>query len=157
MYNRLTFNTRKQRQRRTGASAVEAVLVAPLLVLILLGAIDIGQYVHVAQTVSNASRETARFAARHTTDRVSEVENYACDYLHNAFPRLSRKEIEDAVEVSVGNVANNSDVYEFLEAVPSGGTMPVTVEFNFQTVRWLKNIDYWDLEQGGVTTVIRRE
>ncbi len=48
-----------KRQRRSGAAAVEFALVAPLLVLITFGSIDIGGLLQVSQLVSNASREGA--------------------------------------------------------------------------------------------------
>jgi Flp pilus assembly protein TadG len=157
MKTRRDNRKRCARISRRGATAVEAVLVAPLLILILLGAIDIGQYVHVAQTVSNASRESARFASRHGTETVSSVREYTYEYLQNAFPRLSDKEIEDAVEVSVREPTLKQSIAEDLDPIESGDALAVTVQFDFQAVRWLRNIDYWNLNQRGVTTVVRRD
>jgi len=55
----MTRLRRLVRQER-GASAVEFALVAPLLVLLLLGLIDWGYYFFAAQVVTNAAREGAR-------------------------------------------------------------------------------------------------
>jgi Flp pilus assembly protein TadG len=63
----MTMTNRKPRALksllRNGIAAVECAIVAPLLVLLLLGAIDLGQYVNVYQKVSDASRAGARIAA----------------------------------------------------------------------------------------------
>ena len=45
---------------RSGVAAVECALAAPVLMLLVLGAIDIGQYANVHQKVSDASREGVR-------------------------------------------------------------------------------------------------
>ena len=131
--------------------------MAPLLVIILLGAIDIGQYVHVAQTISNASRETARFACKHDTETIASVEEHAIDYLQNAFPRLSEKEIVNALVVAVSDPVNSDSAVTSMEAIESGDSIAVTVHFDFAAVRWLRNVDYWDLDQSGVTTIMRRD
>jgi Flp pilus assembly protein TadG len=142
---------------RRGASAVEAVLVAPLLLVVLLGAIDIGQYVNVAQNISNASRETARFASRSSTSTVAAVEAYAEEYLANAFPSLTTDQVQQAVTVTVYDVSTGVAISNYLTAIPSGGPMSVDLDFDFATVRWLKNIDYWNFEHNGTTTFVRRE
>ena len=48
---------------------VEFAVVAPLLFALLMGAIDVGQYVNVGQTVSDASREGAHVALQSRVDR----------------------------------------------------------------------------------------
>ena len=70
------FNTHEQQTlcRRKGVATVELALTVPILLILLLGAIDTGQYANVYQTVSNASREGARVAARGGTFNVSAVE-----------------------------------------------------------------------------------
>lgn len=148
---------RKRALSRHGASAVEAVMVAPVLVIVLLGAIDIGQYVNVAQTVSNASRESARFACRHDTTTVSAVKSHVTAYLANAFPSLTVQEIQAATVVTITDVAEDDVINADLTTIESGAAMSILVDFDFAAVRWLKNIDYWDIDQKGATTVVRRE
>lgn len=53
--------TRARRPR--GAALIEFVLVAPLFLMLLLGAIDWGWYFVVRQTVVNATRQGARTAS----------------------------------------------------------------------------------------------
>lgn len=47
-------------RRRRGAAALEFALVLPLLLVLVLGAIDWGYYFFVEQVVVNAAREGAR-------------------------------------------------------------------------------------------------
>ncbi|QDV83381.1 TadE/TadG family type IV pilus assembly protein [Planctomycetes bacterium TBK1r] len=51
------------RRRRKGAAAVEFALVAPFLILLVLGIIEFGRGMMVQQLLTNASREGAREAA----------------------------------------------------------------------------------------------
>ena len=53
--------------RRSGVAAVECALVAPLLVLVVLSAIDVGQFINVSQVVDNGAREGVRKAIRDTS------------------------------------------------------------------------------------------
>ena len=48
-----------QRRDRGGSAAVECAIVAPLLTLLVLGTIDVGQYANVYQKVSDASARGA--------------------------------------------------------------------------------------------------
>ena len=51
-----------RRKNRKGISTVEFAIVSPVMMLLLLGAIDAGQLVNVWHKVDNASREGARMA-----------------------------------------------------------------------------------------------
>ena len=51
---------RRRRDRQRGAAAVEFALVLPILLLLVLGAIDWGWYFFIDQMVTNAAREGAR-------------------------------------------------------------------------------------------------
>ena len=50
----------KRRHRQRGAALVEFALVLPLLLVMVLGAIDWGWYFFIDQLVTNAAREGAR-------------------------------------------------------------------------------------------------
>ena len=49
---------------RTAAAAIEMALVIPLLSILMLGAVDVGNYFHSEHVVDKAVRDAARFAAR---------------------------------------------------------------------------------------------
>jgi Flp pilus assembly protein TadG len=69
-----------------GNALVEFVLVLPLLLLILLGAIDWGFYFMVRETVINATREGARVGSVATSgeDPVALATTAVENYLQNA-------------------------------------------------------------------------
>src|SRR5689334_15637197 len=70
-------------RRAQGAAAVEMALVLPLLMLLVLGALDWGYYFFVAQIVTNAAREGARAGTLHETaaEGVSDANTTAAAYL----------------------------------------------------------------------------
>jgi Flp pilus assembly protein TadG len=54
-------------RRRAGGLVVEAALVLPLVLLFLIGTMEYGRYLMTVQLFSNAAREGAEYAAKHTT------------------------------------------------------------------------------------------
>lgn len=50
-----------------GVSAVEFALIAPVLILLLVGILDLGRAVNAYVTVSNAAREGTHYLALHAT------------------------------------------------------------------------------------------
>jgi Flp pilus assembly protein TadG len=56
-----------------GATAVEFALVVPVLMLLLVGAFDLSRAVNAYVTVSNASREGARYAVLHPTASPDDI------------------------------------------------------------------------------------
>src|SRR5688572_6229296 len=50
-------------RRKWGQSLMEFALVAPFILLVIFGIIDLGRLMHAQATVSNAARQGARFAA----------------------------------------------------------------------------------------------
>jgi Flp pilus assembly protein TadG len=55
-------------RNRSGAAAVEMALVAPLLIAIMFGAMELGYYFYSEHVVVKAVRDGARFASRQTFD-----------------------------------------------------------------------------------------
>lgn len=130
--------------------------MTPLLVLIILGAIDVGQFINVGQTVSNASREGARRASRDTVLNVSEVESSVKTYLENAFPGVSAGQIDGATTVTVWD-STGTVLTGDLTAVPSGASVWVKVDFQYSAVRWTYGFSAVNNQTLSTTTVMRRE
>lgn len=66
-----------ERQSERGAVLVEFAIVAPLLVLLLLGIADMGQLIHAHQVVQNAAREGAHFASLPANNPLSQTASVA--------------------------------------------------------------------------------
>lgn len=79
MFIRLRQLLRRGRGQE-GAAAVEFAIVLPVLLLLTLGALDLGHMYFMDHLITNASREGARYAAKYTgTDAVptsAQVSNY---------------------------------------------------------------------------------
>ena len=142
---------------RKGAAAVECAIVAPLLTLLVLGAVDLGQYANVQQTVSDASREGARVAARYDTVLVSQVEAAVRDYLEEAFPGKSDTTIAAMTQVTVtksnGGAISGGD----LTTSGSGAEVEVTVSVSYDDLRWVHGFPGINGQQVVSRTVMRRE
>lgn len=52
----------RHRDSEKGASLVEAAFVVPIVLLLLFGMFEFGRFIVVTSTVTNASREAARYA-----------------------------------------------------------------------------------------------
>jgi Flp pilus assembly protein TadG len=57
---------------RSGAAAAEMAMVAPLLMFLMLGAMELGHYFYSQHVVVKAVRDGARYASRH------DFSNYTC-------------------------------------------------------------------------------
>lgn len=57
---------------RSGAAAAEMAMVAPLLMILMLGAMELGHYFYSQHVVVKAVRDGARYASRH------DFSNYTC-------------------------------------------------------------------------------
>ena len=143
------------RRQRKGASVVELAVTSPLLLLLLLGTIDGGQYVNSFQTISNASREGARVAARATTSTATEIENSVMDYLSGAFSRVPPATLNAAITIEVSDAEGVPLVN--LGGVPTGAAVQVSVSLQFDAVRAIPGLDELDDRTIEVSTIMRRE
>lgn len=137
---------------RRGTACVELAVLSVLLVLILLGIIDVGQYVNLGQTVSNASREGARIAARQTTVNVSKVETAVLNYLTNLHPNLPTSAVQVSVANAGGPIAGGN-----ITATATGSPISVQVAVQFDQARWIKGLPLLSGLIVTNTTVTRRE
>ncbi len=149
---------------------MEAAVMLPFLIIVTFGAIDISQYINSGQMISNASREGARVAARNDTKTVAEVKEAVMAYLSDVMPQLDDQEWAEAVQISVQTVnisyEDNDDGSESrvvgygtipggdMTTIDSGDAISITVDFDFDVVRWLKGPVY---AQHSIRTVCRRE
>ena len=65
MFIRLRQLLRRGRGQE-GSAAVEFAIILPVMLLLLLGALDMGHMYYMDHLITNASREGARYAAKYT-------------------------------------------------------------------------------------------
>jgi Flp pilus assembly protein TadG len=140
-----------------GTAAVECAIVLPLLTLLVLGAVDVGQYGNVYQKVSDASRAGARVAARHDTAAISSVESAVRNYLQEVSPGTSGTTLASAVQVTVTNGNGNSVPAGNLSQIASGSQLSVRVRLQYDPVRWINGFKGLDGAEITSTTLMRRE
>ena len=75
-----------------GALAVEAAIILPVLILLILGGMDLGHRYYIQYLTSNASREGARYAAKYnitstevTSDQISDYVKLPSGLNYNSF------------------------------------------------------------------------
>ncbi len=140
------------RKHRQGIAAVEFALLCPILLILFLGIVEVGQFVNVGQSVSNASREGARIAARQATSTVSEAQTAVSDYLTDMHPTMPASAVQTTISDASGPVAGGD-----LTTVATGSPIYVQVTVQFDPVRWLNGLTLLDGRSVTKTTVTRRE
>ena len=152
----LINRNKKSIERRRGVAAAEMAVVSPLLMLLLLAAIDVGQYANVGQVVSNASRIGARTAVRNDTADTSSVEAAVRTYIAENYPNVSAGAISSAASINVsggtGPISGGA-----LSSQAEGSSITVTVSLQFDTVRWLNGITSLGGRTITASTLMRRE
>jgi len=140
-------------RNRDGAAVVEAAIVIPLIAMILLGSIDVGQSIYVAQVVNEASREGARQASRFDTTSENTVRDTVRDFVRESFSGVSSTSLSVNFSDSSGNAIPSGD----LSAMSSGTPITVQVVLDYDAVRWTPGF----IGLGGrtieTTTIMRRE
>ncbi len=131
---------RSFRLYRRGAAVVEFAIVAPVLLLLILGMIEYGRLVMVQQVITNATREGARQAVLDgaTTSGVRTIVN---DF-------LAASRVSGAV-VTVTPDPPNTAAF--------GDPVSVAVQVPFSEVSWLPTPMFLSETTLSATTVMRRE
>ncbi|MEX0679708.1 MAG: TadE/TadG family type IV pilus assembly protein [Pirellulales bacterium] len=145
-------DNRGARKHRRGAACVEFAVLSPILLLLFLGIVEVGQFVNIGHSVSNASREGARIAARQSTTNVAQVTTAVSDYLTDAYPNLP----SSAVQVAVVN-AGSPITAGGLATVATGSPISVQVVLQFDPVRWINGFTFLNGRTVTKATVTRRE
>jgi Flp pilus assembly protein TadG len=84
-----------QPKRRGGSVAVEAGIILPIFLMILLGIFEYSRFVMVRNLVDNAAREGARYAVVHTYDlSTSQIQSYTQGKLAGQDGQLSGLKIQ---------------------------------------------------------------
>ena len=131
-------------------------MVSPVLLLIAIGIIDVGQFVSVGQIVNNASREGARVAVRSDTDWASDVDAAVLAYMTDSITGVPPDMIGSALQVGVtdeyGTITGGD-----MTLVDSGSQVQVVITFDYQSIRWAPSSFFGATTEIQATTVMRRE
>ncbi len=146
---------RRWGNRRSGAAVVEFAILAPVLLVFVLGVIDIGQYVNVGHVLSGASRQGVRKATRVETQNTSEVVATVQAYWTAAFPALASN--PSAITVTVADENGSSISGPGLGSMNSGDEVRVTVVLDYESVRWMSGTPLYTGQDLSSMTVMRRE
>jgi Flp pilus assembly protein TadG len=135
----LAHNPQRPRTVRRAAATVEFAVVIPVLLVFVLGIIEIGRLVMVAQVNTNAAREGARYAAQGSADSAT-VDTYVRTYLTSAGVSNAAAGTNSAVTVTIEaqSGSNSSWVTVSDPSTQTAGTpIRVTVSANFNQQSWL--------------------
>jgi len=105
-------------KRSEGQSLAELALTLPILLIILLGVVDFGRVFYDYVTITNASREGARYGSMYP---------------------LSTDEIKSRVQQEAAGTLTISD--DDITVTSDSETITVTVQVNFQTL-FFGNLPY---------------
>lgn len=147
------FTRLRHAPARFGTAAVEAAIAIPLLVAILLGAVDVGQSVYVAQVINEASREGARQASRFETLSETEVSQTVRDFVRESLSASADAGLSINFTNSSGDPIPNGD----LSTLSSGSLVSVQVVLSFDSVRWTPGFIGLSGRSIETTTIMRRE
>lgn len=148
---------RRSSAERRGAAAVELAVVSPLLVLLVVGTIDLGQFINVGQVAEQASRVGARKAAIYDTQNCTTVEASVHTYFKEYFPAMSDSAIAGAVAVTVCNSDGTALSGTELRNVETMSPVSVSVVVDFSQFRWLGGLPSLNGKNITVATDMRRQ
>ncbi len=94
--------TRPRAWRRSGTAAVELAVVAPFVLILLLGLLEVGRMVQMNQIISNAAREGARKAST-GVNTYSDVQTTVQNYLTRAGITNQTGLVINVYDVTQGN------------------------------------------------------
>ena len=126
--------TRKQRSsRRRGAAIVETAVVLPIFFMIVLGIVEFGRAMMVAQLLTNGAREGARLAALPDATNTS-VETAVLDFVESSVG-VSRSKV--TVTISVTPASGNPNPGNVLANTRKRDLCEVKVDVPFAEIDYL--------------------
>ena len=132
--------SRNKHSQRRGAAAVEFAVIAPMMIMLTFGLVEVGRIMLVKQTAVHASREGARIAVRPTAD-----DN---DVVQRVTEELNIMALSDAViETEPASLA---------DAAP-GSTVTVRVRINLTDISWIPGVFDFAASEIIAETAMRRE
>lgn len=113
-----------------GQSLVEFALLLPVLLLILLGAVDLARVYTTQVTITNAAREGARFGAANRTN-TPEIQNKAVQEASSSGVAISTSDVAVACFPFAGNTPFASCIDS---GIVAGDRLRVTVTHAFPLI-----------------------
>jgi len=129
----VSATNRRKAKKRTGAAMVELAIVLPLFLTIVLGIIEFGRALMVAQIVTNAAREGARDAILAGSTNTA-VEQTCTDMMVNA---LGVPAGDVSVSIEVTPATGNPDPADVLANTLTSDLCAVTVTVPFSSVSYV--------------------
>jgi Flp pilus assembly protein TadG len=127
------------KQKEEGQGLVEFALILMVLILVVFGVLDLGRAFHSLITITNASREGARYLTRHPTDKelgFAGTKNAAIDEADGAIIVLTPDQVavtlcldEDAISGCDSGTPVRVEVtysFEFMMGFFSQASVPLT-------------------------------
>ena len=81
MWCRFGSEAKRGLRGERGALAVEAAIILPVLILLILGGMDLGHRYYMQHLITNASREGARYAAKYRETTADPTSSAISDYV----------------------------------------------------------------------------
>lgn len=119
----------RNQQRRSGTAAVEFAVVAPFLLMLLVGVWEFGRIIEVHQLLTNAARESGRLVSTGRYPQ-SQVEAYARKYLQRS--GLSASAANSAT-ITIVNISGERDP----QTAKQLDRFRVTVSLQYSAVSWI--------------------
>lgn len=131
---------RRKRSSRKGIAAVEFAVIAPIMVMLTFGLIELGRISMVKQTAIHASREGARVAAHPNATSASVLERVDTELLPHS--------LDNAV-VEFDPVSP--------EATEPGSLITVRVKIDLSSISWVPNVFNFGVSDIVAESTMRRE
>jgi Flp pilus assembly protein TadG len=116
---------RRKFHLRSGTAAVELAVVAPFVIILLVGLLEVGRIVQMNQIISNAAREGARKAST-GVNTYSDVQTTVANYLTRAGITNQTGLVVNVVDVTQSNAGPtfNPSTAVYLDQLQVTVTLP---------------------------------